>query len=200
MMNQIKFPYLPIIQNFADHPVTKGLEAVVLQFASELKFVGDSSISYTPIAFTSGKSGTSSTPLFFDVQKQWTDQDLPRASIPVAAVLEGNIVGDRLSKLVVVSDGDFAVNGPQQQSQQQQPDNISLMVNSIDWLSDDTGLIDLRTKGIASRPIKQMEESEQNMLRYMNFFLPLMLVIIYGFFRMQGKKSVRMKRMQEQYT
>ncbi len=200
MMNQIKFPYLPIIQKFGDHPITKGLEAVVMQFASELKFTGDSSLAFTPIAFTSAKSGTASAPLFFDVQKKWTDGELPRNSIPVAGVLEGNISGSQYSKLVVVSDGDFAVNGSQQQFQQQQPDNISLMVNSIDWLSDDTGLIDLRTKGVASRPIKQMEESEQNTLRYLNFLLPLVLVLIYGFFRMQRKKSLRIKRMGERYA
>lgn len=200
MMNQIKFPYLPIIQKFADHPITKGLEAVILQFSSEVKFSGDSSLTFTPIAFSSANSGTSAPPLFFDIQKKWTDRELPRSGIPVAAVLEGNIVGNRASKMVVVGDGDFAVNGSQQQFQQQQPDNISLMVNSIDWLSDDTGLIDLRTKGVASRPINDMEESKQNTLRYLNFFAPIFLVLIYGFYRTQRRKDLRMKRMQERFV
>ncbi len=201
MVNQIKFPYIPIIQTFTDHPITKGLEAAVLQFASELKFAPkDSSISFTKIATTSAKSGSASAPLIFDVNKQWTDVDFPRSGIPVAGVLEGKLSGDGFSKMVVVSDGDFAVNGTQQSFQQQQPDNISLMVNSIDWLSDDTGLIDLRTKGVASRPIKQMEESTQNMLRYLNFFLPIVLVLLYGFWRMQRRRRIRAKREGESYV
>ena len=57
---------------------------------------------------------------------------------------------------MLVSDGDFAVGGGQSGMQLPQ-DNVNLMVNSIDWLSDDTGLIDLKTKGITSRPIKELE-------------------------------------------
>ena len=48
--------------------------------------------------------------------------------------------------MVVFSDGDFAVNGEGQNAQQLQPDNVSLMSNAIDWLSDDTGLIELTNK------------------------------------------------------
>ncbi len=198
-VNQIQFPYIPIIQTFAEHPITKGLEAAILPFASELMYIGDSSLQYTPIAFSSAQSGTQTAPLVFDVQKQWTEGDFPRAAIPVAGVLEGNIVGSTPSKIVVVGDGDFPVNGPREQFQQQQPDNISLMVNSIDWLSDDTGLIELRTKGVVSRPIDQLEEGTQNFLKYLNFLLPIFLVLIYGFVRMQQKKITRIKRMEERY-
>jgi len=73
------------------------------------------------------------------------------------------------------------------------------MVNSIDWLSDDTGLIELRTKGVVSRPIDQLEEGTQNLLKYLNFLLPIILVLIYGFIRMQRKKITRIKRMEESY-
>jgi len=198
-VNQIKFPYIPVIQHFADHPITSGLEAAILPFASELQFTGDSSLSFTPIAFTSEQSGTQSTPVFFDIQKQWSAADFPRGNIPVAAILEGKLVGQTPSRIVVVGDGDFPVNGPRDQFQERQGDNISLMVNSIDWLSDDTGLIELRTKGVVSRPIDQLEEGTQNLLKYLNFLLPIILVLIYGYIRMQRKKITRIKRMEESY-
>jgi len=199
-VNQIQFPYLPLVQQFADHPVTRGLEAALLQFASELKFSGDSSLTFTPIAFSSARSGTQSAPLFFDIEKEWTAADFPRSNIPVAAVLEGKITGDTEARMVVVGDGDFPVNGPQNQAQQLPADNVSLFVNGIDWLSDDTGLIDLRTKGVASRPIAQLEESTQNTLRYLNFLMPIVLVMGYGFIRSQRKKNIRIKRMEESYV
>ena len=58
MSSQIQFPYLPVIHKFADNPITKGLESVSLQFASPITFSGDSSIKFTPIAFSSDKSGS----------------------------------------------------------------------------------------------------------------------------------------------
>ncbi|GAI96572.1 unnamed protein product, partial [marine sediment metagenome] len=45
----VDFPYLPIISNFEDHPITKGLEAVVLQFASSITYAGDTSLTFIPI-------------------------------------------------------------------------------------------------------------------------------------------------------
>ena len=78
------------------------------------------------------------------------------------------------------------------------------MVNSIDWLSDDTGLIELRTKGVASRPIDSEYLGDENagkrdMIKYLNFGLPILLVLIYAFFRNTRQRSIRMKRMQERY-
>jgi ABC-type uncharacterized transport system involved in gliding motility auxiliary subunit len=82
----------------------------------------------------------------------------------------------------------------------QQEDNISFMANMIDWLSDDTGLIELRTKSITSRPIEVMSDSRKLMLKWLNFLLPLILVLIYGLVRMQVNKNKRLKRMQEGYV
>ena len=152
-----------------------------MQFASSLSFGGDSTANFQPIAFTSEQSGSLGVPQFFDVQKQWTVNDFPMNAIPVAGVLEGTASTGTPYKMVVVGDGDFPVNGSQNgQQQSQQPGNINLMVNGIDWLSDDTGLIELRNKGIQFRPLAEMENSRKNFLKYLNFGLPLLLVIVYG--------------------
>ncbi len=191
---QIQFPYLPISNSFADHPITKGLEAVVFPFASPLNFTGDSSNAWTPLVFSSNKSGSVSAPTYFDIQKQWTDADYPLDRQVIAALIQSG-----MGRVVVFGDGDFAVNGEGQSAQRMQEDNISLMANSIDFLSDDTGLIELRTKGVTSRPIKELEDSTKSTLKILNFLLPILLVIIYGVFRMQVKRNVRIKRMEEDY-
>ena len=195
----ISFPYLPVVGNFSDHPITQGLEAVVLQFASPLTYAGDTTLQFTPLMFTSDRTGSLKAPQYFDVQKQWTEGDFPAAGMVVGGVLEGPIAGPALSKMVVVTDGDFVVNGPRGQAQQLQPDNVSLMVNSIDWLSDDTGLIELRTRSITSRPIKEMEDGTKTLLKYLNFLLPIILVILYGLFRYQMSRNRRVKRLEENY-
>ena len=198
MSTQIQFPYLPVIHKFADNPITKGLEAVSLQFASPITFAGDSYIKFIPIAFSSDKSGSLRTPLYFDVQKQWQLSDFPVSGLVVAGILEGKLSGNLRSRIVLISDGDFAVGNTRGGNQLPQ-DNISLLVNSIDWLSDDTGLIDLRTKGVTSRPIKELPDSTRAFLKWLNFMLPIILVIIYGLIRMQINRNARIKRMEVNY-
>jgi hypothetical protein len=74
------------------------------------------------------------------------------------------------------------------------------MVNSIDWLSDDTGLIELRTKGVSSRPIDELEDGRRSFLKYLNFLLPIALILVYGFLRGQKSKNMRLRRMQERWV
>ena len=196
----VQFPYLPLISTFADHPITSGLEQILLPFASPVRFLGDSTATFTPIAFSSSQAGIVRAPTYFDVtNKQWTASDFPLSDIAVAGILEGNLVGNIPSKIVVVGDGDFGVSGERGQPE----DNINLLVNSIDWLSDDTGLIELRTKGVASRPISQdylgdENNGKRNFLKALNFGLPLLLILIYGLVNWSRQRSTRMRRMAEQ--
>jgi len=196
----ISFPYLPVIQKFADHPITKGLEQVLLPFASTIQYTGDTSLRFTPIAFSSQKSGTLNPPLYFDVNKKWNDNDFPLSNLPVAGVLAGHISGGADSRIVLVGDGDFPVNGEGQRPQQLQPDNVNLMVNAVDWLSDETGLIDLRTKAITARPLKDVDEGKALFLKWLNFLLPIIIIILYGIVRNQRNRSLRVKRMEEGYV
>jgi len=192
----VKFPYLPIIVTFADHPITSGLEQVIMPFASSIKYTGDTANVFTPIAMTSEKSGTQSAPLYFDINKKWNDTDFPMSKIPVGVTLQGNLVGNTPSSIVLFSDGQFALNGEGKNQKKVSEDNVNLMVNSIDWLSDDTGLIELRTKGVTSRPLDQIGESKKVLLKWLNFLLPIILVLIYGIIRMQRKRNIRVKRME----
>jgi gliding-associated putative ABC transporter substrate-binding component GldG len=190
----VSFPYVPVISTFSDHPITTGLEQVMFEFASELTFRGDSTETFYPLAFSSEQSNTLPAPQFFDINKEWTENDFPRNKITVAAAIERNPM-----KMVVISDGDFPVNGPPDQARNLQPDQISLLSNAVDWLSDDTGLIELRTKGVVSRPIRQLEESTKTLLKYGNFLLPILLVIGYGILRTQQNRIRRFRRMSENY-
>ena len=196
---QVSFPYLPIVSNFSNHPITKGLEQMVMKFASTMKFVGDTTKHFTALAFTSEKSNSLKAPQYFDIQKQWTENDFTQQHLIVAGVVEGKLSGNSKSKMVIVADGDFPVNGAGERAQRLAKDNTSLLVNSIDWLSDDTGLISLRTKGATSRPIMQLEDSTKMMLKYGNFLLPVLLAIGYGVYRSQRNKIKRYKWMSENY-
>ena len=200
MTSAMPFHYFPVISNFGDSPVTQGLEQVYFTFTSPLRFTGDTTLTFSPLVYSSKQSGVQELPVVFDINKTWTQADFVRPEQVVGGLLEGKINGNRMAKIVVFSNGNFAVNGTGNRPMRQQPDNISLMVNSIDWLSDDTGLIDLRTKTVTSRPLDQVSDARKTMLRWLNFLLPIVLVIIYGLVRMQFRRNQRMKRMEEGYV
>jgi ABC-type uncharacterized transport system involved in gliding motility auxiliary subunit len=123
------------------------------------------------------------------------------SSLPIAVLVENKVQGTSGYKMVVFGDGDFAVNGEGQNAQQLSEDNISFMANAIDWLSDDTGLIELRTKGVTSRPIDtSLEDGTKTLFKYLNFLLPLILVIVYGVFRFQLKRKKRNELMATDYV
>ncbi|MCX6279925.1 MAG: GldG family protein [Bacteroidetes bacterium] len=198
--SNLKFPFLPLITKFAENPSTKGLTSVILQFASSIDYqprIGG--LTFTPLAMTSEKSGVENAPLTFNVNRNWQISDFRSPNLNVAVLLNGKICGSLNSKLILISDGDFAVNGESQQARQLPQDNLNLFVNSVDWLSDDTGLIDLRTKEVKSRPIDQMEDGKKAFLKYLNFLLPILLILGYGFFRWQRRRNQRMNRMNENY-
>jgi len=197
---QMPFHYLPMASEFADHPISKGLENVVFPFASSISYTGDTTITFTPLVMTSEKAGTQPAPVFFNIQRKWSDNDFPLENIPIAGVFSGKLAGNAQSSIVLFGDGDFAVNGEGQQAQQLSGDNVSLLVNAVDWLSDATGLIALRTKGVTARPLKSIEDSSKILIKWINFILPLFLIIVYGIIRRQRKNALRVKRMEEGYV
>ena len=191
---QVSFPYFPTITTFSDHPVVKGLEALQMQFVNPIDIEAkDSAISYTPLAKTSSKAGSVSAPTFIDINRKWTDGDFTQGNQTIAIAAEGPLIGDRSAKLVIISNGSFSVNGPENQAQKVPEDNSNFTVNAIDWLSDDTGLIDLRTKGVTSRPIKQLEDGKKAIIKYGNVFVPILLLLIYALIRREQHLRKRQK-------
>ncbi len=187
------FPYLPIFSNFADHPVTKGMESILLPFVSEISYEDmDTSFQVTELIKSSEKSGISPAPIFFDIMKQWTEKDFYRKYIPVAISVEGKFNSDKKARMIVVANGDFCLNDKQGRIQGTM-DNINFVANAVDWLSDETGLAELRTKTVTGRPIKEMDDKKKNFIRYANVLSPIILVLIIGFLRSQYQKRKKMK-------
>ncbi len=193
--SQVSFPYFPMTSTFADHSITNGLENIMLPFVTSLTFTAaDTSYRQIPLVYSSEQTGFVPAPSYIDIQKRWTQTDFMAGSQILAAGLDRGI-----SKIVVVANGSFCVNGEGQRPQQQSEDNINLASNSIDWIADDTGLIDLRTKGITSRPLEQVEDGTRDLLKYGNVLSPILLILIYAFVRRQINARKRQKWMQGNY-
>jgi len=170
-----------------------------MQFASPIKYIGDSSAVYKPLAWTSKVSGKFSAPISFNMGRQWHSFDFLYPKQTVAALLEGPLASEQHSRLVLVGDGNFMVNGVEGNMIKIQPDNIHFMVNAVDWLTDDTGLLELRTKGITSRPLKKMNDNKIFWIKYFNFLFPILAIILYGLIRFQRRRILRGRRMRMGY-
>lgn len=103
--------------------------------------------------------------------------------------------------MVVYGDGDFAVNGEGQRAQRLAPDNINLFTNGIDWLSDDTGLSELRTKVVTSRPIKrELKRWQQTVGQIWQFLAALVARIGLWFVRLQSRRQKKLRWASERYV
>lgn len=211
-VNQVQYPFIPLVTNFGDHPISEGLETVVFQFASSLDTTqADSMQKLAVLASSSEQSGISVAPFNLSPSQNWEQRNFARADVPLGAVLEGTFTSafadndsvnvplkeSQQTSVIVFGDGDFIVNGAGQQSQRLPDDNISLMVNSVDWLADDTGLIALRTKGVTNRPLMLVEDGTKAFLKYLNVFFPILIVLGYGFYRYQRNQVRRRKWIEE---
>jgi gliding-associated putative ABC transporter substrate-binding component GldG len=208
VMNRIRYPYIPQIANFADHPISDGLDQAVFRFVSSLDTAqADTTAQVTVLARSSSQSALASLPTSIRPQQEWTVSDFSGSSFPVAGLLEGTFSSafagvDTLSvertrspetKMVVVGDGDFMVNGTGQRKQRLPDGNINLVANSIDYLAGDTGLLSLRTQRVTSRPLKQIAPTTKTILKYVNVLLPILLVIGYGLVRYRRNQARRQR-------
>jgi ABC-type uncharacterized transport system involved in gliding motility auxiliary subunit len=133
----------------------------------------------------------------FDVQRKWVESDFRSGSLPIGGILTRNLSSGLKTNLALYTDGDLPIGA---QGRGQTSDNISLISNTVDYLSDDTGLIDLRTKGVTTRPIKELDDEERTQIKWINFLLPILLVVFYGIFRFQRNRRIRIRRMEERYV
>ena len=152
---------------------------------------------------TTEQSGKVPPPTYFNPEKQWTAQDFAYGTQNVGVAIEGKLGGEIETKMIVIGDGDFPLNQGQQQTL---PDNINLLINSIDWLTDDTGLIELRTRGVLTRPLEKLIDNEdetiskRNAIKYLNVIVPILIVIIFGIVRFQRRKRRRKMWSEEDYS
>ncbi len=202
---QVKFPYLPLANTFADHPATRGLSQVLFPYVSPIRFIGDpqSKFKFEPIVFSSTKSGIQKSPVMLQVaDKKWLESDFPLSNVVLGGVLSGSLSGKKESRIIVFGDGDFPQSG--QQGRAMTEDNVSLLVNSVDWLGDDSGLLNLRSKAVVSRPLKAeflLEESngKRQTIKWLNVGFPVLMAILAGIFIQQHNARVRKRRMSERY-
>lgn len=179
-----KSPYIPMINNFSKHPITHRLNAICLQYASSIEEIpSGKGYNFTWLAKTSARSGTLDIPVTLDPLRKWTTSDFNKPFQTVAALLTHE---KKRSAIVVVTDADFLRNTTQRNIGQHYH-NTHFAVNAIEWLADDSGLIELRSKLITTHHLKPISYPTRTFIRYFNFFFPLLLLAAMVFFLQRNR-------------
>jgi gliding-associated putative ABC transporter substrate-binding component GldG len=128
----LQWPFFPIVNRYGDHPIVKNMDAMYLQFASEIDTVLAEGVKKTPLVFTSEYSRVLQTPIVVDLMEL---REAPRPENfnagpqAVAYLLEGeftSVFKNRVlpnnantssfqessvpTKMIVVADGELVRN------------------------------------------------------------------------------------------
>ena len=131
-MTPLEWPFFPLANHYADHPITRNLDATALRFVSSIDSVKATGIRKTPLVFTSSNSRRLKAPVSISVnnlRKELKPENFSSGPIPVAYLLEGKFTSlyknrflpegidsagfkteGMRTRLIVVSDGDLPRN------------------------------------------------------------------------------------------
>ncbi len=150
-IQMIEWPFFPLIGEFANHPVTRNLDAILTRFCSSIDTVKAPGIKKTPLLMTSPYSRKIATPVHINInelRKNLRDSDYSTRFIPVGILLEGKFTSlyknrfppqgfessqkrdeSNPTKLVIIADGDLARNDVNPRTNQPQPLGFDPMTN-----------------------------------------------------------------------
>jgi ABC-2 type transport system permease protein len=129
---QLDWPFFPLINQYADHPITRNLDAVITRFVSSIDTVRAAGVKKTPLLFSSPYTRKMTAPVKVgvdDLRRQLQEGNFNDGKISIAYLLEGNFTSffknrfapegadtskfldkSLTTKMIVVADGDIARN------------------------------------------------------------------------------------------
>jgi ABC-2 type transport system permease protein len=211
--------YSPLVSTKNTHPIVHNITPVKLAFVSSIDTLKNT-IKKTVLLQSSQLSKTIQTPAIIEL-KSVTEKPDPRifnnGNQILGLLLEGEFTSaykDRLkplklknpkeigipSKMVLISDGDIAKNDIHQGAPlelgidkwtQEHYGNKEFLLNTIEYLLDDSGLISIRSKNISLKNLDKKKVLENHTYwQFINLFIPLLITAIFGvlFFYYRRKK------------
>jgi len=73
--------------------------------------------------------------------------------------------------------------------------SLKLLVNSVAWATEDTDLLDIRTRGTSARVLASLNEQQQSFLEGANYVVALLALVAVGFYgntRRRGEKPLEL--------
>lgn len=207
---RLQWPYSPLAAGNPDHAITNNLNLVKFDFANQIDTLKNS-IKKTILLQTSKLTKLEGTPREISLEQATQEPDpatFNNGNQALAVLLEGSFTSvyeNRIkpfslteeknksipTKMVVIADGDVIKNDLNRntpldlgfdRSYNQPIGNKEFLLNAVNYLLDDTGLINIRSKQIAIAFLDQEKiADEKTTWQLLNVALPLVLLAAFGF-------------------
>ncbi|WP_421807456.1 gliding motility-associated ABC transporter substrate-binding protein GldG [Flagellimonas sp.] len=209
--NPLPWLYYPMVFSQNNHPINTNIEAVRFQFTSPMDVL-ENDYQKTILLQSSPLSKTDGIPrvVSLDMINQQPDRETyTNGNLPLAVLIEGSFTSmykNRVkpiklqnaleegpeNKMIVISDGDIIKN----QLRNGRPlelgydkwtssfyGNKEFLVNSTNYLLDNTGLINIRNKKVAI-PLLDVKKiaAQKTKWQLVNIGLPVVLTLLFGVF------------------
>ena len=206
----VKWQYSPLAKNANSHPIVNNLNFVKFDFANQIDTLKND-IKKTILLKSSPLSKIDGTPKEISLEivtKEPNPKTYNKGNQNLAVLLEGtftSVYNNRVkpfnlseeknksvpTKMIVVADGDVVKNdvgrtGPQELGFDrwtgQTYGNKEFLLNAVNYLLDDDGLINIRSKEIAIAFLDEQEiTAQKTKWQVINILLPLVLLALFGF-------------------
>ncbi len=211
-ISYIQYPFILDLADLnRDNIIVKDLKSLMMAFASsvETSSVENDSLDVTWLAQTSERCGTQVGTLNINLQYKIPLNQYNRAHLPVAAILMGKYnsyfaergMPDSIdtsgfmktgmtSRILAAGNASFIMDDFANQN------NATFFANVVDWMAQEKGLIEIRSKNIASRQLKEVSDGSKGTIKFIAVLLPPILVILIGilFWRLKKARYARIQR------
>jgi ABC-2 type transport system permease protein len=201
--------YHPLVSGNPNHAISKNITPVRLRFANQIDTL-QNNLKKTPLLMSSMLTKKVGTPAIIElnsIAKEPKEEEFSSGFQITGLLTEGlfnSMYTDRVkpfsihdfrkkslyNKMVVISDGDIGRNQLQKGKPfdlardkwtDEQFGNKEFLLNVIDYLLDDNGLIELRNKNIQINLLdKKRAFEERTFWQFINIALPLLILTIFG--------------------
>ena len=205
----LEWLYHPLVRGNPNHAITKNISPVRLQFANSIDTLKNN-IKKTPLLVSSLLTRKIGTPNFIElasISDRVLEADYQSGKQLFAVLLEGDFNSaykNRLkpfqtkrykeqatnNKMILVADGDIVKNQILKEQPvdlnkdkwtHQQFGNKDFLLNAVDYLLDDSGIVQLRNKTLQIKLLdKQKAFKERLFWQFLNVVLPLMILLVFG--------------------
>jgi gliding-associated putative ABC transporter substrate-binding component GldG len=207
--------YYPVLNNFTGHPIVKNIDLIYSKFLSTIDTVKAPGVKKTPLVYTSKFCKLYSGAVLVDlneVRKPADPSNYNSGPYPVAYLLEGNFESLYKNRPLPVKDPDFKKSGSKgsvficsdadivrnmiKQDRRGpvpvpiMPGNLDFVTNVVDYMLDEDGIINVRSKEIALRPLDKAKVQEDKVFwQIVNLVIPILIVLVFGVLRFYWRKK-----------
>ena len=202
--------YHPLVSGNQTHAISKNIAPVRLRFANQIDTL-ENSLKKTVLLMSSmltRKTGTPAIIALESIAKEPKEEDYSSGFQIFSLLIEGDFTSmyaNRIkpfnikkfskksshNKMIVISDGDIGRNQlqkgkpfdlAQDKWTGEQFGNKDFLLNAVDYLLDDNGLIELRNKNVQINLLdKERAYQERTFWQFVNIVLPLLVLLTFGF-------------------